>query len=340
MKKIILTAISGILLLTACSTDNEPSPSSEEGGKISFYAMAPKSSRAPSTTTATLKDFTVYAFTESSVVMNGVNVSRDGGSWTYSPLVYWPALPVDFYALSPDVSQKGEITAYNDVIKGLEYGSTDQLYAVSLDQVESPSPVALTFRHAMSRIALMLSSTSNKYVIEVYHVSLNNIALSGDFSLPQKNTSENGATGEWSNLSNPGTALLYYDLEGGSILLTPTPRDITEGNLNVSFFIPHALTPLSYSSATGFSGSYMQIDCVVKDKATGQKIWPNEHTPDYLLVQQTECGRMLFPLSTKTVTEWQQGYSYIYNVVINSTYTLDTIEFVPTVNDYVETHPF
>lgn len=342
MKNIFLSSISMLLLLAACSSDNKQIVSEpSDSNTINFYATAPKSSRAPSTTTATLQNFTVYAFTDSSVIMNGVVVSRDGGSWTYSPAVYWPATPVDFYALSPDAIQKGEAPSDGfNVLHGVEYGGIDQLYAVSLNQIESPAPVALTFRHAMSRVAVMLSSTSNRYAIEVHHVSLNNIALSGDFTLPEKNTNESDATGTWSNLSNPGAALLFYDLEGRSVLLNTTPRDLTEGNLNVSFFVPQQLTPLAFSTEKGFTGSYMQIDCVVKDKMTGEKIWPNQHTPDYLLVSQTECGRMLFPLMTPTLTAWQQGYSYIYNVEINSSYSIDTIEFAPTVADYVVTQPF
>lgn len=342
MKKIFLTSLPALILLAACSSDNEPvNPNSSDDHRIDFYATAPKSSRAASTTTASLQSFVVYAFTNSAVIMNGVTVSRDGGSWTYSPAVYWPADPVDFYALSPDIRQKSTASPDNyNIIRGIEYGSTDQLYAVSLDRIESPAPVPLTFRHAMSRVSIMLSSTSNRYAIEVYHVSLNNIALSGDFSLPEKNTDETDALGTWSNLSAPGAALVYYDLEGGTTLLSPTPRDLTEGNLNVSFFVPQPLTPLAYSSAEGFTGSYMEIDCVVKDKLTGTKIWPNEHTPSYLLVQHSESGKMLFPLSTKSVTSWQQGYSYIYNVEINTTYSIDTIEFAPSVTNYIVSQPF
>lgn len=342
MKKVFLILIMIVpLLATSCSNDTDPVPASSSG-KIGFYATAPKSSRAASTTTATLDSFVVYAFTNSSVVMNGVTVSRDGGSWTYSPLVYWPALPVDFYAVSPEtVANNEKPSDGSNSISKVECGGTDLLYAVALDQVESPAPVALTFRHAMSKVALMLSSTSNRYSIEVYHVSLNNISLWGDFSLPEADTSDSTGDGTWGNLSDPKNVLVYYsDLDTSPSLLSITPRDLTEGNLNMSFFVPQPLSPLTYSSEAGFSGSYMQIDCVVKDKLTGEKVWPNEHTPDYLLVAHSECGRMVFPLSTPTVTEWRQGYSYIYNVEINSTYSVDTIEFAPTVTDYVVSTPF
>lgn len=341
MNKIILAVISVAVLATACSDGSDMSPEdpAANGRAIGFYATAPKSSRAASTTTSTLQSFLVYAFTDASVIMDGVTVSRDGGTWTYSPPVYWPASPVDFYAVSPDIRKGGDNT-YDNTISGVEYGSTDLLYAVSLNQIENPAPVPLTFRHAMSRVTVMLSSTSNKYMVEVLHMSLNNIALTGDFTIPEQNTTDSGVTGSWSALSAPAAALTYYDVDGTPVLLTTTPRNLTEGNLDVSFFVPQPLEPLAYSTVNGFTGSYMQIDCVVKDKATGQQIWPNEHTPDYLLVRETNCGRMLFPLATPTVTSWQQGYSYIYNVVINHTYSVDTIDFAPVVKDYIESQPF
>lgn len=340
--KALLVFFPIVLVVAGCSGGEEPvQPQSESSNEIGFYATAPKGSRAASTTTATLQNFVVYAYTEASVVMDGVTVSRDGGSWTYSPAVYWPAYPVDFYAVSPDMKKGGDLFSDGEeVIHGVEYGSTDLLYAVALDEIERPAPVSLTFRHAMSQVSILLSSTSNKYIVEVYHVSVNNISLSGDFTYPQQNTSEDGATGSWSNLSASASALLYYDVDGNPALLTTTPRNLTEGNLESSFFVPQNLETLKYVGTSGFVGSYMQIDCIIKDKATGEKIWPNEYTPKYLLVQATECGRMLFPLSTPDVTSWQQGYSYVYNVVIDHTYSIDKIEFAPIVKDYIESNPY
>lgn len=342
MKTMLFMVIPLALLGASCSGDNEPSkPDSKTSGKeISFYATAPKGTRAPSTTTATLQDFIVYAFTDSSVIMNGVTVKRNGGSWTYSPVVYWPSSPVDFYAVSPDIRTGSDMTPDSDeVIRGISCGSTDLLYAVSMNELESLTPVPLTFRHAMSRVSIMLSSTSDRYSVEVYHVSVNNISLTGDFTLPKVNTSDESGLGTWSGLSASAKTLLYYNMDGASTLLSTTPRDLTEGNLNISFFVPQTLEPLDYSSGD-FTGDFMQIDCVVKDKSTGETVWPNENTPSYLLVAQTDCGRMLFPLATPTVTSWQQGYSYVYNVVINKTYSVDTIEFAPVVKDYIVTQPF
>ena len=49
---------------------------------------------------------------------------------------------------------------------------------------------------------------------------------------------------------------------------------------------------------------------------------------------------MLFPLSTPEVASWEQGYSYVYNVVINNSYIVDTIEFQPGVIDFTTVTPY
>lgn len=343
MKHTLIAAIVvGTALLSGCSDINNPEEAIDKSsGQINFYATAPQKSRAASTTTSTLQSFVVYGFTDTSVVMDGVSVSRDGGSWTYSPAVYWPASPVDFYAVSPDMrNNEGLQPDGPEVIKNVEYGSTDLLYAVTLDQIDTPAPVPLTFRHAMSRVAIMLSSTSEKYTIEVYHVSLNNISLSGNFELPNQDTSNATAQGTWSGLSKQAAALIYYDINGGFTTLTSTPKDITEGNIEASFFVPQTLEPLEFSSNSKFTGSFLQVDCIVRDKVTGTQIWPNKNTPKYLLLNQSESGRMVFPLSTSEVKSWLQGYSYVYNVVINSTYSVDTIQFSPIVKDYLQSQPY
>lgn len=329
------------LFLAGCS-ESEDMPAAS-GNAIGFSATAPKGSRASATTTATLQDFVVYAYSDTEQIMDGVVVSRNGGSWTYSPPVYWPASTVDFYAISPKIDgREGETstsTADDNIIRGIPYGSTDLLYAVSLNQHEQPTPVNLTFRHAMSKVAVMLSSTNSKYDVRVQYVLLKNIYLKGDYSLPNQTTSETGAVGQWSNVTQNADAMILYAAEE-PISLTTTPTDVTENNLDASFFVPQKLEPFVFSKTGNFSGSYLEIDCEIIDKATGERIWPSEHTPDYLLLQSSSFGRMLFPLSTDDVASWEQGYSYVYNVVINNSYIVDTIEFQPGVIDFTTVTPY
>lgn len=340
MNRYIFYALTVIASLSACSQsdDDVPVPGQEEN-VIRFSAQAPKQSRAASVTTATLQNFIVYAFTDSELIMDGVTVTRNGGSWTYSPAVYWPSTPVSFYAVSPDLRTGSSTTNFNNLINDVTMGNSDLIYAVNMNQYESPTPVNLSFRHAMSRVAVNLSCSNENYKVKVDYVVLKNIALFGDFSLPNATTSptNSDAVGTWSNLSDRMDRMIYYfDVAPSPLILNPTPVDVTEGNMEQSFCVPQELLPFSFTNSGVFSGSYIEIDCEIFDKFTGEKLWPTEHTPQYLLVDQTPDGRMLFPLATNTVTSWEPGYSYIYNIKINTSYSIDTIEFNPSVTDYID----
>lgn len=65
------------------------------------------------------------------------------------------------------------------------------------------------------------------------------------------------------------------------------------------------------------------------------KLWPNSHTPAYMLVPETECGRIVYPTTSDKVKSWEQGHEYIYNIAINNPDVLDKIEFDVAVDDYV-----
>lgn len=90
--QLFILGIAGMALaMNACSSDDDqPSVSTDRSDAIALSAVVPYGTRAASTTTATMKDFVVYAFTEGDTLMNGVKVTRKGSSWTYAPEAYWP----------------------------------------------------------------------------------------------------------------------------------------------------------------------------------------------------------------------------------------------------------
>ena len=77
MRLLIAASFIPILFLGSCSQDKNSIDTPQTG--IGFSATAPKASRAAATTTASLQEFIVYAYTESTILMDGVTVSRDGG---------------------------------------------------------------------------------------------------------------------------------------------------------------------------------------------------------------------------------------------------------------------
>lgn len=328
--------------MASCSETDEPDNPTPEHA-IGFSATAPKNSRT-ATTTASLNSFIVYAFTGTKPLMEGVTVTRDGGSWIYSPLAYWPDSPVNFFAFSPDITDSPQITGSGThCIPGfVNHGNIDLLYAVNMDEYEKPTPVAVNFRHAMSQVSIKLSSTNSTIEVRVYHIQLCNLFMKGTFDFPTATTSVDATdvTGQWSELDSKQNILTYYNIDGYTPL-TRTPTDYTEGNLEVSFFIPQQLDPVVLENGN-FSGAYIQIDCEIYDTSSGAKLWPKADTPPYLLVAHSPSGRLIYPLRTSTVEEWKIGYSYIYNIAINNPSVLDAIGFAPTVdeyNDFTITYP-
>lgn len=334
----VMTAIATLAAVISCSDrDNEPTAAAD--GAISFGATVPKASRSTSTTTTSIKQFTVYAFTNGKPYMENVKVTRSGAGWVYSPVSYWPSTPVNFYAYSPDISNAptvdgstaGQIKDYSN------NGTIDLLYAVNMDETAKASPVMMNFRHAMSKVNVMLSSQNAAITVKVGHVSLNNVDFKGTFTFPQATTSQSAPDniGTWSDQKQPINILTFYAIEEtDAYTLTSTPKDITEGNLNIDYMIPQPLTVLE-TGGNDYSGNAIQIDCEIFDTASGAKIWPNAATPPSQLIAETGYGRLLFPVTTATIKEWETGHAYIYNIQIDNPDELKPINFGVTVDEYI-----
>lgn len=334
---LFLGAIGLASMSTSCGDDSSEMPDGNDK-VISFSAVTPNGSRAASTTTATMKEFIVYGFTEGSTLMDGVKVVRNGGSWTYQPEAYWPVSPVNFYAFSPDISDSPNIGGMNggNIPDFLNPGNVDLLYSVKTQVTQQAAPVLLNFRHALSRMSVMLSSSNQRITVKVSHVSLRNLYLQGTFNFPTSSTlaSTPDVVGSWTLLKKLGDTLLFYAISTEDIVtLTPVPTDYTEGNLDYSFVIPQPLSDVEFVNSD-YAGTYIQVDCEIFDTATGAKIWPNTKTPNYMLVPETSCGRIVYPTTSDKVKNWQPGHAYIYNIAINNPDVLDKIEFDVSVDDF------
>lgn len=332
----ILGIIGCLVLMTACSHYDEPGQGGGNGDVIALSAVVPNGSR---TTTATINDFTVYAFTGGETLMDSVTVTRNGGIWTYSPEAYWPVTPINFYAYSPAIPATPSISNEDggDIPDYYSNGYTDLLYSVKKNVTQQIAPVTLNFRHALSKASVLLSSTNPRIKVVVSYVALNSIYTRGTFTFPQESTlaSTPEVVGSWSLLKNPQKVVTFAIIDhSDKIALTPLPTDLTINSLECSYFVPQPLTELELTGGT-YAGSFIEVDCEIFDTASGAKLWPNSKTPDYMLVQETETGRIVYPLTSDAVKEWKIGHAYIYNISINNPDVLDKIEFDVTVDDYI-----
>lgn len=337
----VISAASLLALCTVACTDDAPAPASVQNGNgnaIGFSALVPKTTRGAATTTSTINSFQVYAFTAGKPYMENVTVSREGATWSYSPVMYWPETPVNFYAYSPDIAHSPEVesSGLSSIVNYNNQGSTDFLYAVTLAQVAKATPVMMNFRHAMSKVNIMLSSSNSTIKVKIYHVSLLNVKQKGSFTFPSVSTASGSSdgVGVWSNQNTPYDILVFYAMSDEDLLtLTSTPVDVTENNLNVDFMIPQSLADVDFDG-NEFTGNAVQIDCEIFDSASGTKIWPRADTPDYLLVPQSSAGKLVYPLTTSALRAWKIGCSYIYNIKINNPNVIRPIDFNVSVDEF------
>lgn len=337
-KELLIIGLAGCMIALPACTEKDDAEAPVNSKAISLTAVVPNGSRSASTTTATIKEFIVYAFTEGSRLIDGVKVTRNGGTWTYSPEAYWPVSPVNFFAYSPEISTTTDITGEGGGhIPGyLNNYNVDLLYAVRKDVVQQAAPVSLNFRHALSKVSMLLSSTNPRIKVTVSYISLKNVYRQGSFDFPNASTlaSTPEVVGSWSYLKSL-TDMITFAIVGNEdrVNLTPQPTDYTLENLDCSYVIPQPLTEVQLSES-GYSGTYIEVDCEIFDAVTGAKLWPNSHTPDYMLVDHTETGRIVYPATSDKVKEYLPGHAYIYNIQINNPDVLDKIEFDVTVDDY------
>ncbi len=341
VKSLCTIVLSASVILSGCSSEDEGFQGPADSNAISFAAVTYKPVRSAATTTATMQEFVVYAFTNAMTLMDGVTVSRNGGSWTYSPEAYWPSSPVNFFAFSPDITKSTSVSmgggaSGSHISEFMNDGTVDLLYSVNMQVSQQAAPVVMNFRHAMAKVSVMLSSNNSNIEVKVSNVVLKNICREGSFDFPSATTSPSApeVTGTWKNLSRPNGMLLFYALGADEMVtLNPTPTDYSLDNLDASYVIPQMLEKLVLEGNT-YSGTFLQVDCEIFDKASGVKIWPTAKTPDYLLVDQTNLGRLIYPLNTETMDEWESGHAYVYNISVDNPDVLDKIEFDVTVDDY------
>lgn len=333
----LIGVASVLAVLTSCSSYDEPEP--ERSDKIiSLRAEVPNVSRGTATTTASINEFVVYAYTQGSVLMNGVKVTREGGSWTYSPAAYWPVSPVNFYAYSPQITTAVDITGQGsaDIPGYLNHNNVDLLYAVQKNVVQQAAPVSLNFRHALSNVSILMSSSNPRISVVVSYIGLKNIYQQGSFTFPKKSTltSTPDMVGSWSELMLKSDMMTFAIIgPEDRVELTPVPTDYTLNNLGNSYVIPQPLVDVGIADS-GYYGTYIEVDCEIFDSATGAKIWPTSATPSYMLVPSTETGRIVYSASSDNVKEYLPGHAYVYNISINNPSVLDRIEFDVTVDEY------
>lgn len=198
------------LTMTSCSNDEIGEKNSQQQIPIEFgvyLGRDAQNSRGSELTTDNLTKFGVLAYyspEESSPdFMYNQAVTKNGTSWTYSPLKYWPTTqghPLIFHAYAPhtDDDANNQITLCSNTQSGLPQFTisipstnlTNMVDFIACSRTISNSPtiktVEFTFKHEMTRIGLKAkvnkavygSDAANKTKVVIRSIQLNK---GGDF---------------------------------------------------------------------------------------------------------------------------------------------------------------
>lgn len=333
--KTLLLAFPLLLGLAACSNDKGDEPTESKENQITFAATAGSSiTRAEigtllnQQTTANLQNFQVWAYTAETdaAFMEGVDVTRAGSGWTYSPVQYWPIYTLNFYALYPEgleptFGNYAKSTTATMAFKLSNTGLVDVLYAVAADQQKSATAqqVDLNFRHALAQMQFNFSvaeSMSKSVKVLVKQVTVDNLDTEATFTLPNETTAplgtdvENPAYATISGLSAPKIVTVANNAAGKALTTVPTDLNTT----GYYYFVPQKLT----------SKSQISVTLQVLDEQSGLQVWPE--TAGY--------GTVTYQLSSNALTALQQGHRYVFNIEVSTLSGMQPVEFNVTVDEY------
>lgn len=310
MKKLLLVALAAVTMASCAKTEVVEI---NQGNEISFSAWTANPGRVAPTTTATITDFAVWAYTTAAtpdLYFDAQEVSNTSGSWDYTPHKFWPSDNLNFYSVSPaflntsvtDASDKVTVSfaADTDVAQ-----QDDLLYAVNLNEARKNTPVQVAFDHALSLVSFKAKNGNAALEVVVSGVEVVNVNSVGTFTLPiTANTvgDDDAATALQSNWVSETPASYAAAMETANLTLNGSAVELTEDAAGRLLLIPQATTAWVTTDTTNTAGgSYFLVNCTVKDVLSNLYLWGAAGTPKQLAV----------PFAA----DWYPGKHYVYTFV-------------------------
>lgn len=271
MKWYLLSLAAGIMLFSACASEDLIDVSPTQGNAIGFENVVNKSTRAVDgdLDNNTFDNFLVYGYytkEKSSTpiqIFNGVSVKKNKNTttgkveWTYSGVRYWiPNCTYYFYAYScadveltagkgsPAMTLTNETSVDGRALAIFSYlcDGTHQHDLVCaenegiISKESGNQEVSLNFSHALCKIkASFTTDFPAGYVIRVSNVRITEFNNLADFNV---------GTGVWSEYKTQGNPRIDFSIEEGKNTLTNAPGSSVE--TSEIFLIPKIYTNTEY----------------------------------------------------------------------------------------------
>ena len=286
------------MLIASCSSDDVVSTNT--GRAIDFRTSV--GTRGTETTTANIDTFWVTAIDEAGDnYFSKQEFTKDVGFFTSSPVYYWPAGTLNFFAYSPSETDLGATVTINKDTKTLADFSPAAKIADQKDFVTATASgkrtdnetkgVKLTFEHQLSQIEIKAKNSNTGYVYKVVGVRIGKPVSKGTFTF--------GAN-TW--------ALTTTEKANYAVEYATTPRTLTENAATMmgtandnAMLLPQQLVAWipETDKANTKNGAYIALKIQITTKG-GARVYPAKGDYDWAAVAIN--------------TKWEAGKKYVYTL--------------------------
>lgn len=194
MKKSIFLLAAFALLAASCTKTELVSSgalSSQKGIGFSAYTAKPTKAAQTDVITGEFNSFQVSAIGNSAVYFDNVTFAKNGEVWASTPVYFWPAYALNFYAYNTPADGNGTFTRNitTTAPQTLTYSPAaelakqeDLVAAYAANQTDPSGSTSLTFYHYLTQIAVKAKNSSTGYDVKVYGVKLANLAGEGTYT--------------------------------------------------------------------------------------------------------------------------------------------------------------
>lgn len=298
MKKQIMFMAMTAMLIASCSSDDVVSTNT--GRAIDFRTSV--GTRGTETTTDNITKFWVTAIDEAGAnYFSKQEFTKDGGFFTSSPLYYWPAGTLNFFAYSPSETDLGGTLTIGNTTKKLKDFSPATEIAKQKDFVTATASgtraanetngVELTFAHQLSQIEIKAKNTNTGYIYKVVGVRIGKPVSKGTFTFD---------TNKWTLTATEKTNYAVEYTTPPRTLGAEAATMMGTANNN-AMLLPQQL--VAWASATdktnNANGAYIALKIQITTK-DGARVYPAKGDYDWAAVA---IG-----------TKWEAGKKYVYTL--------------------------
>lgn len=300
-----LPLLLGCLLMGGCASTVDELE--EKAAPISFATTMTRAAVDEKKTD--MESFLVWGgFDSQNNLFDAETVTKDG---YYTGTRYWvPDKEHNFYALHPAGLTNGVHCTDDGIITVTGFDTSEKRGTEAIDLMtasqtgisykvgETPSPVALTFSHALSRVKFTISTDAQ---VTITHVCLTGIAYKGDF------TTKADAATPWSNLTKATENAPFLQTEA---------FDLSAGQSR------HLLAG-AYDADKDNYGDLLLIPQAIDESVVFTMTW---------VYDNNESRTVEVPLNQAGPDQWEKGKSYHYQATIPSPTT--DINFTVTITGW------